>query len=43
MHKGNQYNDATNKMWLEQEAAYQERLQEYEEECLREDEEFGLE
>jgi hypothetical protein len=43
MRTGNQYDDATNEMWLEQEAAYQERLREYEEACLREDEEFELE
>ena len=42
MRTGNQYDNATNQMWLEQEAVYQERLQEYEEACLCEDEEFEL-
>jgi hypothetical protein len=42
MRAGSQYDDTTNEMWLEQEAADQERLREYEE-CLREDEEFELE
>ena len=42
MYAGSQYDNATNEMWLEQEAVYQEHLQEYEE-CLREDEEFELE
>ena len=43
MRTGNQYDDATNQMWLKQEVAYQERLREYEEACLHEDEEFELE
>ena len=43
MRTGNQYDDATNEMWLKQEVAYQECLWEYEEEeCLCEDEEFEL-